>query len=259
MHSKKSCSTAVFSSIPEDYDRAAALAIKLDLPLVRDDTAAYDFLLFYSAAGLALQKSGRESPGPIMADFKSPAMLYRLKHGGGRRQALARAAGLKKGWQPTVIDATAGLGRDAFVLAFLGCHVHMLERNPVLSALLADAMQRARLTAETAEAVTSRIRLTQADSKDYLHGIKQEEGPDIIYLDPMYPERSKNSLVKKEMRLLRGLAGDDLDADELLAIALDRARNRVMVKRPRLSPFLGNCQPTHQIMGKTSRFDVYLV
>jgi 16S rRNA (guanine1516-N2)-methyltransferase len=194
-----------------------------------------------------------------MVSFTSPTMTYRLKHGGGRSQALARAVGLKKGWQPTVIDATAGLGRDSFILAYLGCHVRMLERSPILAALLEDALQRAEHSEQTAEIIIKRLRFTQTDSRGFLQKLQQEDYPDVIYLDPMYPERTKSSLVKKEMRILRGLAGDDQDAAELLTIALGCVRNRVVVKRPRLAPTLSSMKPSHQITGKTSRFDVYLI
>jgi 16S rRNA (guanine1516-N2)-methyltransferase len=186
-------------------------------------------------------------------------MTYRIKHGGGRSQALARAVGLKKGWQPTVIDATAGFGRDGFILACLGCHVHMLERSPILAALLEDALQRAIESGQVSEIIKKRLRFTETDSIDFLQKLQQEDYPDVIYLDPMYPVRTKSSLVKKEMRILRGLAGNDKDANELLTIALACARKRVVVKRPRLAPTLSGWAPSHQITGKTSRFDVYLV
>ena len=194
-----------------------------------------------------------------MLSFISPTMTYRIKHGGGRNQALGRAVGLKKGWQPVLIDATAGLGRDGFILACLGCHVHMLERSPILAALLEDALQRLEQSGQFAEVVKKRLRFTETDSIVFLQKLQQKDYPDVVYLDPMYPERTKSSLVKKEMRLLRGLAGDDQDATKLLTTSLERARNRVVVKRPRLAPTLNSRKPSHQITGKTSRFDVYLI
>ena len=103
------------------------------------------------------------------------------------------------------------------------------------------------------------MRLICGDAIDYLAGLDPSVRPDVIYLDPMYPQRRKRALVKKEMRVLRGLAGDDEDAVELLKIALGRVKNRVVVKRPRLAPTLSSMAPSHQITGKTSRFDVYLV
>jgi 16S rRNA (guanine1516-N2)-methyltransferase len=236
------------------------LSGKLSIPLVPGETGGYDFLLVYSADGLALKHTGKHISGPIMVNFTSPAMTYRLKHGGGRGQAVARAVGLKKGWQPAVIDATAGLGRDGFILAYLGCHVHMLERSPIMAALLEDALERAEQSEQTAEIIKKRLRFTHTDSIHFLQKLREENYPDVIYLDPMYPERSKSSLVKKEMRILREVAGDDEDAAELLKVALGCARNRVVVKKPRLAaPTLLSIKPSHQITGKTSRFDVYLI
>ena len=157
-----------------------------------------------------------------------------------------------------MIDATAGLGRDGFILAHLGCLVHMLERSPILAAMIKDGLERAKHKAETAEAA-NRILITQTDSIQFLKKLAEHDRPDIIYIDPMYPERLKSSLAKKEMRFIRTLVGGDDDASELLKIALHSALNRVVVKRPRLAPMLGGLEPSHAITGKTSRFDVYLV
>ena len=251
-------SIAVLPENADQHDRAASLAAKLDIPFTTGNPAAFRFLLICAADSLYLQQTAQGKIGPITASFADPAMLYRLKHGTDRRQHLARAVGLKKNWQPEVIDATGGLGRDGFVLAYLGCRVHMLERSPILAAMIEDGLARARLIPPTSEAA-GRIRLTRTDSLAFLQKLPESSFPDVIYIDPMYPERTKSSLVKKEMRILRELVGDDLDAPELLETALRLARNRVVVKRPRLAPILGCLTPSHTITGKTSRFDVYLV
>jgi 16S rRNA (guanine1516-N2)-methyltransferase len=258
IHENKTSAVAAHPATPDQYVRAHTLAEKLKIPLAQDDTKQFQYLLICSAGSIALKQTEKNGPGPIMVNFTGPSMEYRLKHGGGRSQAMARAMGLKKGWQPTVIDATAGLGRDGFILAHLGCHVHMLERSSILAAMLEDGLQRAKHTPLTAETV-SRIRFTRTDSIEFLQKLKQQNRPEVIYLDPMYPERTKSSLVKKEMRLLRGIAGDDGDSGELLDVALRCAQNRVVVKRPRLAPALGETVPSHAITGKTSRFDVYLI
>ena len=259
IHNNKSLSIAVCPSEADQYDNAMGLSRKLSIPLMPCETEEFEFLLQCSANGLAIKQTGKDALGPIIVSFTSRAMTYRVKHGGGRSQALARAVGLKKGRQPTVIDATAGLGRDGYILAFLGCHVHMLERSPILAVLLEDALYRAEQSEQAAEIIKNRLLFTHIDSKMYLEKLRQEEYPDVIYLDPMYPERSKSSLVKKEMRILRELAGDDQDAAELFTIAIGCVQNRVVVKRPRLAPPLGSIKPSHQITGKTSRFDIYLI
>jgi 16S rRNA (guanine1516-N2)-methyltransferase len=258
IHGNNTLAVAVYPATTDQYDWAHALAAEMGIPLARKDSKEFQFLLICSADGLSLKQTDKNGPGPIMVSFTGSTMEYRLKHGGGRSQALARAIGLKKGWQPAVIDTTAGLGRDGFVLAYLGCQVHMLERSPILAAMLKDGLQRARRAAHTAE-TAGRIRLTLTDSKEFLQKLKQQDRSDVIYLDPMYPERTKSSLVKKEMRMLRGLAGADQDAEKLLDIALQCATNRVVVKRPRLAETLGDTTPSHAITGKTSRFDVYLI
>jgi len=258
IHTNYKSAIAACPATSDQYKRAQKLATELEIPLARKDSTEFQFLLICSAENLALKQTGKKSPGPIMVNFTDSTMEYRLKHGGGRTQALARAIGLKKGWQPTVIDTTAGLGRDGFILAYLGCSVHMLERSPILAAMLKDGLKRALQVTQTAEAA-GRIKLTLADSKSFLQKLKQHDRPDVIYFDPMFPERAKSSLVKKDMRILQGIAGDDKDAPELLDIALHCAHNRVVVKRPRLAPILGDTVPSHAITGKTSRFDVYLI
>jgi 16S rRNA (guanine1516-N2)-methyltransferase len=259
IHNNNSLSIAVSPATAEFYDKAMNLSRKFSIPFLQKETQDYEFLLIYSAEGLSLKQTGKNSLGPIMVSFTSPVITYRIKHGGGRRQALARAVGLKKGWQPTVIDATAGLGRDGFILACLGCQVHMIERSPILAVMLEDALKKAERSEQTAGVIKNRLQFTHADSSDFLQNLQPANYPDVIYLDPMYPERTKSSLVKKEMRMLRILSGDGQDATELLNIALARARNRVVVKRPRLAKTLSSLKPSHQITGKTSRFDVYLI
>lgn len=256
---RSSPSIAIMPDDAKLYDKALKISEKLAIPLLHSETEDVDLIIICSAAGLALKQTAAGSPGAVMASFTSPTIQYRIRQGGGKKQAIARAVGLKKGWQPKVIDATAGLGRDSFILAWLGCHVHMIERSPVLAALLKDAIQQAENSVQVAEVVKNRLKFTQADSKHFLQELKPSDYPDVIYLDPMYPDRPKSSLVKKEMRLLRKVAGADPDADALLPLALSRVLNRVVVKRPRLAKILGRLEPSHQITGKSSRFDVYLV
>jgi len=258
IHTNYKSAIAVYPVTADQYKWAQKIAAELKIPLAQDESGEFQFLLICSTDCLALKQTGKKGPGPIMVNFTDSTMEYRLRHGGGRTQALARAIGLKKGWQPTVIDTTAGLGRDGFILAHLGCSVHLLERSPILATMLEDGLERAKQATQAAE-IVSRIKLTQTDSKEFLQKLKKQDRPDVIYLDPMFPERTKSSLVKKEMRILRGLAGDDPDAEKLLDIALDCAGNRVVVKRPRLAPILGVADPSHAITGKTSRFDVYLI
>jgi 16S rRNA (guanine1516-N2)-methyltransferase len=197
-----------------------------------------------------------ENLSPISVDFQSQRLLYRQKFGGGRQQPIARALGLKKGITPHVIDATTGFGRDAFVLASLGCHVHMLERHPVIHALLEDGLRRLALSADTTSPLVNALRLSHTDAREWLSSTA--EPVDTVYLDPMYPHRTKSALVKKEMRVLRQLVGDDLDVAVLLDTALRTARQRVVVKRPKSAPVIGAVTPSYCVESKNTRYDVYL-
>jgi len=197
-----------------------------------------------------------EKLSPITVDFQNQRLLYRQKFGGGRQQPIARALGLKKGISPFVVDATAGLGRDAFILASLGCHVHMVERNPIIHALLEDGLRRLTLAEKNKNINANSLQLNHSDSREWL--LSATQSIDIVYLDPMYPHRSKSALVKKEMRVLRKLVGDDLDVAALLDTALGVAKQRVVVKRPKTAPPIGPITPNHYIEAKNTRFDVYL-
>ena len=256
---KQKHSIAVLPATAEEYDKAADLSRRLHIPMAQGENDDFDLLLLCSAAGLAVMQTGKKKPGPVAVDLISPTMEYRRRHGGGRSQPMARAVGLKGNRQPTVIDATAGLGRDAFILAHLGCTVHMIERAPVIGTLLEDGLQRALQSPEAAEIIQERLKLTIGDSITILQNIEISARPDVIYLDPMYPHRTKSSLVKKEMRILRALAGDDLDAPGLLEAALACTRDRVVIKRPRLAVSIEGIPPTTVITSKNSRYDIYLI
>ena len=203
---------------------------------------------------LALEQLDDKQQGLVFVDFASGAVAHRRKFGGGKGQSIAKAIGMKAGVTLHVIDATAGLGRDAFVLASLGCKVDMVERSPVAAALLEDGLERAYLDAEIGEWMQQRMRLTHASGYEYL----QQHKADVVYLDPMFPHKKKSALVKKEMRVFQGVVGADLDADDLLEVALAAAKYRVVVKRPDYAPFLNDKKPSMSIKTKKNRFDVYV-
>lgn len=251
---------AVTHEPPADPTAAAALAATLALPLVPDPVATgFTHLLVLTPERLELRELGSDAPGPVYADFVTGAVAHRRRFGGGRNQPLARAVGLKSGAAPTVVDATPGLGRDAFVLAWLGCTVGLVERSPIIAALLRDGLRRAARDPDIGPLVEARLRLTVADGRAYVRELAEDQRPDVIYLDPMYPHRQKSARVGKEMRLLRQLVGDDSDAPELLAVALAGTRRRVVVKRPRRAPALAGPPPSFHIVAPNTRFDVYLV
>lgn len=204
---------------------------------------------------LALRKLDEPKLGDVVVDFTDGAMAHRRRFGGGRGEAVAKAVGIKGNYLPRVVDATAGLGRDAFVLAALGCHVTLFERHPVVAALLSDGLQRAYQDPEIGQWMKARMVLNHASSIEALN--TQQERPDVVYLDPMFPHRQKSALVKKEMRIFQSLVGSDDDADALLEVACQLAIKRVAVKRPDYAPFLAQKKPQAEIKTKSHRFDLY--
>ncbi len=246
---------------------ATALARQLDLPLCQTDAdcSAFAWLLTWldkddtGTPALALQDNNGGSGDPMRVDFVGGKMGHRRQFGGGRGQPLARAMGLKGGANPTIVDATAGLGRDGFVLASLGARVTLLERSSVMAALLADGLERARQCDDTRIIAEQHLQLVNTDSATWLRACPETDQPDVVYLDPMYPHRSKSALVKKEMRALRAMVGDDMDAPDLLAAALSCAKKRVVVKRPKGAPVLTGPKPSGDIASKNTRYDLYPV
>ncbi|MBS0882579.1 16S rRNA (guanine(1516)-N(2))-methyltransferase RsmJ [Pantoea sp. JGM49] len=221
--------------------------------LQHDDQAVMALVL--TPERLELRKLDEPKLGGIFVDFVTGAMAHRRKFGGGRGEAVAKAVGIKGGYLPDVIDATAGLGRDAFVLAALGCRVRMLERHPVVAALLDDGLRRGYEDAEIGGWLRERLTLLHVVSQQALSDITP--APDVVYLDPMYPHRQKSAMVKKEMRVFQSLVGPDEDADALLEPARRLAKKRIVVKRPDYAPPLAGVATQSAVVTKSHRFDIY--
>lgn len=239
--------------------KAADLAKKLGLQFVlAPGERLSELVLAYTPEGLKLlhaQPKSERFTTLLHVDFVHGKSGFRLARNNSTSQAIARAAGIKPGYRPTVFDGTAGLGGDAFVLASLGCRVTMCERSPVVSSLLADGLLRALQDESTAE-IVSRLLLVDGDAWEFLQQATDDYA--TIYLDPMYPHRRGTALNSQAMRMLRTLVGDDRDCGRLLETALGKAQNRVVVKRPRSAPTVTEALPSHAIFMKNSRFDVYL-
>ena len=231
---------------------AQNLANQMALPYVTDQVKNYNLVLELTKDGIVLFEP--HSKSRLYLDYCAGAMAYRLRQlSKNKKQPLVRAIGLQGDRVLTVLDLTAGWGRDALILASLGCHMHLIERSVIVVALLDDALQR--LQASLSDPLA--IQLTTYDAKDYLIQLTAAHYPDVIYLDPMYPRRNKSALVKKEMRFLRQLVGDDTDADELLILSLTRANKRVVVKRPKGAPVLAGMEPNTVIKSPNTRYDIY--
>jgi 16S rRNA (guanine1516-N2)-methyltransferase len=200
---------------------------------------------------LQLRALHRPAYGAIFADWNTPDLNRRIR--AGRRQPLARALGLHKRADSKILDATGGLGRDAFVLASLGAQITLTERNATIVELLRDAHRRALRDPETAAAAT-RIEIMHTDARTLVaRGCLW----DAAYLDPMYPDDGKTALPSKEMQILRELTGGDADADALLPALLHCARLRVAVKRPLKAPSLAGIPASTAIRSTQLRFDIY--
>lgn len=248
---------AVFND-PRDAERSAALARHLALPLI--DAAAQappDCIgwLRYGDGRLQLQPADPRQSGPVLVDFCAGANAHRLQ---GGAELVVKAVRGRSREALRVLDATAGLGRDSFVLASRGFEVCMLERSPAIAALLADGLERARAAPAAIADIAARLSLIEADAAVYFNALTDAGRPDVIYLDPMFPAAQKSALVKKEMRLFQQLLhGEADDGAALLRAARACARLRVVVKRPLRAPFLGGAEASYALAGKAVRFDVY--
>ncbi len=186
----------------------------------------------------------------IKGDFER--MLKRLTHANLSHELLIKACRIKNADHPlTVVDATAGLGEDALLLAAAGFNVELFERDEVIAALLKDTLERA-LKNEKLSFIVSRMHLHEEDS---ISGLKDIKTPDIIYLDPMFPARSKSSLVKKKFQVIHTLEAPCEDEDKLLLAALAAKPQRIIIKRPLKGAFLNGVKPSYSINGKTVRYD----
>jgi 16S rRNA (guanine1516-N2)-methyltransferase len=191
----------------------------------------------------------------LKCDFVHGAVNHRLLYGGGRGQNLPKAVGMKAGQSPHIIDATAGLGRDAFLLASLGSQVTLIERSDIVHGLLEAGMEAARKAGGRHKEVVDRMTLIHGDSIDLLPRMN----PDVVLIDPMHPPRKKSALVKSNMRELRDIVGADGDQRRLIETALDAAAKRVVIKWPAKSPPMEGLKPcSHQIVGKSVRYDVFM-
>lgn len=197
--------------------------------------------------GLALVGDGMV----LRADFTH--MLPRLRPDRLGRELLVKAARVRGVAEPHAVDATAGLGEDALLLAAAGFTVTLFEKDPVIAALLRDALERAAAVPELAGAV-ARMELREEDSTEALLGLAV--APDVVFLDPMFPERTKSAAVKKKFQLLHRLERPCEDEKRLLDAALAARPRKVVIKRPPKGPLLAQVKPSYQLSGKAVRYDV---
>ena len=219
-------------SVLDEYLNIKDLEVFLDKNLIPESFGG--LILYCNDQGLSLGYPGNSAASPTRVDFSAPSLQYRLTTS-KRSEGLLKAIGLDKYSLPiSIVDATAGLGSDAYIMAAMGCQVTMVEQSGIIAALLNDGLSRARDAADsTLKTHLQRLSLEFSNSHDYLAKI-QESGdkPDVIYLDPMFPPRLKTAKVKKDMALMQQLLPVNGDVIILLEKAIKCADKRVVLKRP---------------------------
>jgi 16S rRNA (guanine1516-N2)-methyltransferase len=246
-----------------DGGLAESLALRLnsvvhgDGPQISD---AFTHVLWTGPDGLALSSANGNAGTATRVDFMDATLHYRLRTS-GKRQGIGKAVGLDKKAGISVLDATAGLGRDALVMAYLGCHVQMLEHSPVIHALLEDGLQRARTGNDaTIKDALERMELYHYDARRWFADIASgaRPKPEVVYLDPMFPLRTKSANVKKDIAMLQSALNTEHDFAGLLDAARQSATHRVVVKRPGNKPGKDVPEPSFTVSGKSAHFEVYV-
>lgn len=203
--------------------------------------------ILFHAKGVSLTGYGLSYQG----DFEN--MLHRVTNGRLQHEMLVRAA---KSDKPgcKAIDATAGMGEDAFLLAAQGYEVTLFEQNPVIAVLLKDALRRAKKHPVLKD-IASRMNLVQDNS---VEGMSKLLDPvDVIYLDPMFPARQKSSLINKKLQLIQKLEPPCSEETDLFDAAISASPSKIIVKRPLKSEFLAGRKPSYTLNGKAIRYDCY--
>ncbi len=228
---------------------AEKLARTLGVALTEDpkEAADADVLLRYAKNGLSFESEGQVLRG----DFEN--LRHRLEKGRVDHELLVKAAkfkGEKEGL--TAIDATAGLGEDSMLLAFAGFNVTLIERDPIIAALLKDTVRRGTRLRDLSEAA-GRMTVVEGDSIEELP--KLMDPPDVILLDPMFPAKKNTGLVKKKFQMIYLLERQSMDEADLLKAAILARPRKIVIKRPAAGPFLGDMKPGYSLSGKTIRYD----
>ena len=264
MSSVSEAAIVLYQQGVEASEEEKALANELNLKLLANSegfanneelASAADCYLQIKPCGLCLIVKDGNSFTSTHVDFADAKLNYRVQDK-GKTQNIAKAVGLKGSVLPSVLDATAGLGKDAYLLASMGCELAMLERSPIVYKLLVDGIERA---AKESQTIRQRIARMHLRNDDFLQSEGVMDKYDVVYLDPMFPVRSKSAKVKKEMFALQKLLGSDDESLDWLGKARTLAKKRIVVKRAKLSSFLGGEKPDINFKVSSSRYDVYLV
>ena len=237
-----------------DEAAASALAERMGVPVVAGgDVAPEALAVRFDAESAALVR------GCMVLRPDLSTMLPRIRQDRLGRELLVRAARMKGVEAPVAVDATAGLGEDALLLAAAGFEVLLFESDPVIAALLADSLRRASASdASALREAAERMRIAGEDSVAGLPALTEEltAPPDVVYLDPMFPERRKSAAVKKKFQLIHHLERPCEDEEALVRAALAANPRKIVVKRPLKGPVLAGVKPSYALAGKAIRYDV---
>lgn len=238
-----------------DFEKGQAIAAQLKIPVTcqAPDPKNPLLMLVYDEKGLSLVKGNLSMQG----DFTSSKTLSRIKQGVVQKEMLVKASKLKNhDGVKRAIDATAGMGEDSLLLAAAGFEVEMYEYDLVIAALLQDTLDRC-ADHPVLGPVVARMHLTAGDSIALLSA-EECEPPDVILLDPMFPERTKSALIKKKFQLLQQLERPCGNEAELLEAAMKVKPKKLVIKRPLKGPYLAERKPDYSISGKAIRYDCFV-
>ena len=227
---------------------AESFSRKTGAPIV-DKPGEY-LTIHFDSKGVSLSGFGLTYQG----DFAG-TMMHRVTNGRLQHEMLVKAASSEKEGRKA-IDATAGMGEDAFLLAAQGYEVTLYEQNPVVAALLKDAIRRAKKN-QILKDIAGRMKVVEADSVESMS--KLLDPVDVIYLDPMFPARQKSSLINKKLQLIQKLEPPCSEETDLFDAALKVGPSRIIVKRPLKSEYLAGREPSYTLKGKAIRYDCYVL
>ncbi|MBV1885222.1 MAG: class I SAM-dependent methyltransferase [Gammaproteobacteria bacterium] len=247
-----------YRSMAEQLSAQESVSIIETLP--HPDSSEAGLRINFEAQGVSIQGFGEYATNKVQVDFVGGSLSRRSQHKHLHGEMVAKAVGIKKHPNSKVFDATTGLARDSFILATLGCQMDMMEQSNIIACLIVDGLKRGQDENELA-ATMARMNFKQGNSLDYMQAQRDNEllRPDVVYLDPMFPDRQKTALAKKEMRLFQLFGLDEeSDLDLMLEAATRFAKRHVVLKRPLKAAPLNHFRPSHSISGRSCRFDVYV-
>ena len=243
---------AVFAEDVSEQSLANDIAERLHLPLISSNEAIDGNLYLKIQNGSLCLTDGSLS---FSGDFSDKSK--RLSYSNLSHELLIKAVKIKgRGTDLNILDATAGMGEDSILLAAYGFDVTLFEYNPYIAELLRDTLRRSQ-SIPALSSITERMHLNSGDSVSAMREMTQKY--DVVFLDPMFPERQKTSLVKKKFQLIHKLEQPCANEKEMLDAALNSATVKVVVKRPAKGPYIANAKPNYSIEGNSIRYDCYLL